>query len=183
MTETEFERFQQTFGAVVRPRALTVTAVLWLFLGASWVLIGMSGVGGALWMTQQLQAMAGAGMREPPSLPWVFWWYPGFAALLGAGGVHYGRLALKLEERGRAGLRRVNIGAALLFGAFVAHWINQVTTNYSYFGTYRIPPTGAQVSMALQGLVCGLLLVAPFLYAAKKLAAREVVSAMKLPTF
>jgi uncharacterized integral membrane protein len=98
------------------------------------------------------------------------------------GGVFYGRLALRLEERGRAGLRRVNIGAALLLGAFVLQWVNTVTTNYSYYGTSRIPPTATQLGMVVQGLVVGVLIVAPFLYAAKKLVSRDVISAMKLPT-
>lgn len=181
MTEQELERIQAVFGTLARPRAVTVTGVLWLFLGVSWAVIGTLGLGGSLWFSAELAEVARETGREAPGLPLVFFWYPAGALACGVVGLHYARLALRLEERGRVGLRRVNIAAACLFASFTVNWMYSVTRNYYAFGHIAAPPSATQVGMALQGLCVGLLLAAPFLYAVRKLGSDPVRYSMRTP--
>lgn len=151
----------------VRPRVANVVSVVWLYLGSAWIAVGALGLYSYASMSSAMQHMGG----DSAAVPAVFWWFPLGTLALGGLGLAGAVGLLKRRESARRLLRGVNFGTIGLLAAFTWHWAAAVTQLPGRFGW----SVGAdQAAMAIEGIVCGLVLAVPFLIMGRRLAGREL---------
>jgi len=151
----------------VRPRIASVVAVIWLYLGPPWVLIGAFGLYGYWWIAGAVAELGGNDPRA--EVPLVFLWFPACTLVLGLAGTKGAFALLGNRESGRFLMRLVNAGAALMILAFTANWMHGVTQASRFGGA-----SWEQVQMALFGLLVGVLTALPFIIIARKLGSPEL---------
>lgn len=154
----------------VRPRVASVVAVVWLYLGPPWVLVG--GLGTYGYYRMQLAIIEMGGVAPRVNVPLVFLWFPITALVLGLAGTFGAVSLLGCRAIGRSVMRFVNVGAALLMLAFTVNWMLAVTES-------RYGASWEQVQTALLGLLAGLLTSVPFLVMARKLGSPELLAALR----
>ncbi len=160
--------------APVRPRAATIAAVFWLYVGASWTLAG-SAMGMA--SIALVEHMPGMGYAALDILPWFF------LALLVCGllGLVGALRLLALHERGRGNVERANWAAVTIIAVFTLRWAYG-TAMFTY-GRNTVLGTWDRVGPALAGLAAGALAALPFLLMAlmlRKPATRNAIRSAQL---
>lgn len=155
----------------IRPRVANVVSVVWLYLGSAWVVVGALGIYSYWSMSSAMSSMMARMGGAVPGVPAVFLWFPLGTLALGVFGVLGAVGLLRRQESGRRLLRAINFATIGLLAAFMWHWVATVTHPGGFSGDYV---SADQVGMAVEGIVCGLLIAVPFVIIARKLAGREL---------
>ena len=165
---------------------MTWICVIWLVLGAVWVLSGVGGlikISAAEAMADQMAAQVG---RAPPE-EWSaglarFKGYAFAIAAIGLAGVVTSLwLFRKLDGRARKGLALTNWAAVVVLLAFGAQWGWQwydIATTSQFGGSYRTSMTWPEARGMILGLLGVALTAAPFVYMARRLGRRDVFEAI-----
>jgi len=144
--------------APIRPRAVTIAAVFWLYMGPSWTLAGSVMVLACVALVEQ---MPGIDYAALDILPWCF------LALLVCGllGIRGALRLLALHERGRDNVERANWAAVTIIMVF--------TLRTTVLGTWN------RVEPIVAGMAAGALAALPFLLMALMLRKAAVRSAIR----
>ena len=146
----------------IRPRAASVVSVIWLFLGASWVAMGLL----MAFMSALFLPLVPEGAGGNFVYLWV--WFVVVLAL-GATGLSGALGLLKLQASARARLEWVNWLAVVLLLAFTGFWLHGLLAESFYYSAGEL-----QLHMALYGLLTTGLTLIPFVWMAKALRRKDV---------
>jgi hypothetical protein len=149
--------------APIRPRPVTVVAVIWLYLGPGWAALGLT----------MLLAMA----AMPMSLGFLPWFFLG-VGLSGALGTIGAVQLLGLRARGRQLSELASWLAFATIVSFTLNWVHGVLF-VTYGWGYSTIGGGIHQRMALSGLLGGTLVAVPFLIMARKLRSETVRLAIR----
>ena len=151
---------------LIRPRPVSVIAVVWLYLGGSWVFTGV--VMAALW-TWLLAFLPGrAGPWPPSAMAFMYGWVSTIIAL-GAAGIWAALGLLELRGSARARLEKLNFITAGLLAVFGFYWAHDMlSTQYL---------SDLHFELALGSVLMGCISSVPFLWMAKALRGRDVRTA------
>ncbi len=158
---------------MIRPRIASVVGVVWLYLGPAWVLIGALGLYGYYSMMTALEAM---GSREV-EIPTLYVWFPLFTLLLGGSGIVGARALLACKESGRKLLRGVSFGTVALLAAFTWSFVQTATDTGDRY--YSSSVGWDQMSLAIKGIVVGVLTAVPFIIMGRKLGSPHIKAQMQ----
>jgi hypothetical protein len=150
----------------VRPRAVTVIAVIWLYVGPSWLLLG-----GAMMLAMLIFATLSAGFAWMDVLPWYF----SAVAVLGASGTVAAYKLLCLRRSGRLWLELVSWASFCLIQAFAFRVGLGLATTTTWLGARVVSDPGRLLLALSMGLLAGL----PFLVMAGKLRSQIVRGAIR----
>jgi hypothetical protein len=152
--------------APIRPRAASVGAVVWLYLGVSWLGIAVVMLPAAVLFA-----------RLVPDASWAWLVIPFWSALalIGGLGVRGALLLLQLRSSGRRLLEWVSWVTFALLMWFTLHVCRELGSVPSYFGT----TTFFDPSRALWPFIGGTLTSLPFVLLARSLRSEEVRFAVR----
>jgi len=156
--------------APIRPRATTIAAVFWLYVGPSWVFAGSVMVLTSVALVEQMPGMDYAALDILPLF---------FLALLVCGlfGIAGALRLLALHERGRDNVERASWAAVTIIMVFTLRWAYG-TAMFSY-GRNTFLGTWDRVGPAVGGMAVGALAALPFLLTALMLRKPAVRSAIR----
>jgi hypothetical protein len=152
--------------APIRPRAATIVAVVWLYLGVAWLGLGIVMLLGGAEMLRMTGWVGGFG-----------WLMAFFAAVAAVAGIALrGALdLLQLRSRGRSWLELANWLTFALFVLFTLQFCSVFGSIPSTFGTY----TYFQPERVVTPFVLGMLFSLPFAWMARALRSEEVRYAIR----
>lgn len=151
--------------APIRPRAVSVVAVVWLYLGVSWLGIALVMLPAAV-LFSRLVAAAGWG--------WVVIAFWSALALLGGLGARGALRLLQLRSSGRSLLEWVSWLSFVLLMWFNLHVCRELGTEVGIFGTTYFNP-----SRVVWPFIFGTLMSLPFVFLARALRSDEVRYAVR----
>ncbi len=158
--------------APIRPRAVTVMSVIWLYWGPSLTLVGITGLAGGaavLWL-----------LPEPGSAEAPFWGLPACflgAAVSGVLGTSGAWKLLALTHQGRKLLELANWTCVGTIALFTLIFVRGVATTIEPFGHRVVRWEG--MDLALWAIAMGAVHSVPFLIMASKLRAPIVRFAVR----
>jgi hypothetical protein len=157
--------------AAIRPRVVTVAAVVWLYVGPAWVLTGSSALVGIA----AIASVPDVSLGMMDILPLFL------SSMIACGGLGtYGAFKLLgMESRGRGLIELASWLALATILLLTLRWAYSVAMVPTYWGSGQQLGNWHHVSRALSGLLVGALVGAPFLILASKLRTPEVRHAIR----